>query len=45
MTYIEIRFEKKFKKKDCTPTIAPIIKGDKFNHKQCLQNNLEKEKK
>ena len=24
-----------FKMKDCTPTVAPILKGDKFNKNQC----------
>lgn len=33
----------KFKKKDYSPTVVPIIKGDKFRQKQYPQNNLKKE--
>ena len=29
--------------KDCTPTVAPIMKGDKFSKNQCPQNELERE--
>ncbi|KAG9458306.1 hypothetical protein H6P81_002814 [Aristolochia fimbriata] len=28
---------------DCTPTVAPIVKGDMFSMNQCPKNNLEKE--
>ena len=27
--------------KDCSPSIAPIVKGDRFNLEQCPKNNLE----
>ena len=29
--------------KDCTPTVAPIMKGDKFSKNKCPQNELERE--
>ena len=29
--------------KDCSPSIAPIVKGDRFNLDQCLKNDLERE--
>jgi len=29
--------------KDCSPSIAPIVKGDRFNLSQCPKNDLEKE--
>jgi len=29
--------------KDCSPSIAPIVKGDKFNLNQCPRNDLERE--
>ncbi|KAM1705942.1 hypothetical protein ACFX2K_028155 [Malus domestica] len=29
--------------KDCSPSIAPIVKGDKFSLNQCPQNDLERE--
>ncbi|XP_048447428.1 secreted RxLR effector protein 161-like [Pyrus x bretschneideri] len=29
--------------KDCSPGIAPIVKGDKFSLNQCPQNDLERE--
>ena len=32
----------KFQMKDCSPSVAPIVKGDKFSLSQCPQNNLEK---
>ena len=28
--------------KDCSPSIAPIIKGDKFSLNQCPNSDLEK---
>ena len=27
----------------CSPSVAPIVKGDKFNLNQCPKNNLEQE--
>jgi Reverse transcriptase (RNA-dependent DNA polymerase) len=41
-TYINKVLER-FRMKDCSPSIAPIVKGDKFNLKQCPKNNLERE--
>ena len=29
--------------KDCSPSIAPIVKGDWFNLNQCPKNDLERE--
>ncbi|XP_034685656.1 secreted RxLR effector protein 161-like [Vitis riparia] len=29
--------------KDCSPSIAPIVKGDRFNLDQCPKNDLERE--
>ena len=29
--------------KDCSPSVAPIMKGDKLSLNQCLKNDLEKE--
>ena len=29
--------------KDCSPSVSPIVKGDKFNMNQCLKNDLERE--
>ena len=29
--------------KDCSPSVAPIVKGDKFNLNQCPKNDLERE--
>ena len=29
--------------KDCSPSVAPIMKGDKFNLNQCPKNDLERE--
>ena len=31
--------------KDCSPSVAPIVKGDKLSLNQCLKNDLEKESK
>ena len=28
---------------DCSPSVAPIMKGDKLSLNQCLKNDLEKE--
>ena len=41
-TYIQKVLER-FGMKDCSPSVAPIVKGDKFHMNQCLRNNLEKE--
>ena len=41
-TYIQKVLER-FGMKDCSPSIAPIVKGDKFHMNQCLRNDLEKE--
>ena len=40
--YIE-KVLKRFGMKDCTPTVAPIMKGDKFSKNKCPQNELERE--
>ena len=29
--------------KDCSPSVAPIVKGDRFNFNQCPKNNFERE--
>ena len=29
--------------KDCSPNMAPILKGDRFNLNQCPKNDLERE--
>ena len=29
--------------KDCLPSVAPIVKGDRFNLNQCPKNDFEKE--
>ncbi|KAG9458112.1 hypothetical protein H6P81_002620 [Aristolochia fimbriata] len=41
-TYINKILER-FRMQDCTPTVAPIVKGDMFSMNQCPKNNLEKE--
>ena len=41
-TYIQKVLER-FGMKDCSPSIAPIVKGDKFHMNQCPRNDLEKE--
>ena len=41
-TYINKVLER-FRMKDCSPSIAPIVKGDKFNLNQCPRNDLERE--
>ena len=33
----------RFRMKDCSPSIAPIVKGDKLNLNQCPKNDFEKE--
>ena len=30
--------------KDCLPSVAPIVKGDRFNLNQCPKNDFEREK-
>ncbi|XP_070005939.1 secreted RxLR effector protein 161-like [Nicotiana tabacum] len=37
------RILERFGMKNCSPIVAPIIKGDKFSLNQCPQNALEKE--
>ena len=32
-----------FKMKDCSPSVAPIVKGDTFNLNQCPKNDFERE--
>ena len=29
--------------KDCSPSVAPIVKGDRFKLNQCPKNDFEKE--
>eukprot|EP00253_Pinus_taeda_P006406 PITA_06406 len=41
-TYIN-KFLERFRMKDCSPSVAPIVKGDRFNLNQCPKNNFEKE--
>ena len=41
-TYINKVLER-FRMKDCSPSVAPIIKGDKLSLNQCPKNDLEKE--
>ena len=33
----------RFRMKDCSSSIAPIVKGDRFNLNQCPKNDLERE--
>ncbi|XP_068649563.1 secreted RxLR effector protein 161-like [Aristolochia californica] len=33
----------RFQMKGCSPSVAPIVKGDRFNWNQCPKNNLERE--
>ena len=42
-TYINKVLER-FRMKDCSPGVAPIVKGDKFSLNQCPSNDLEKKK-
>ncbi|RVX19854.1 Retrovirus-related Pol polyprotein from transposon TNT 1-94 [Vitis vinifera] len=39
-TYIN-KVLKRFRMKDCSPRIDPIMKGDRFNLDQCPKNDLE----
>ncbi|KAL5827481.1 hypothetical protein ACOSQ4_019278 [Xanthoceras sorbifolium] len=41
-TYINKVLER-FRMKDCSPSVAPIVKGDRFNLNQCPKNDLERE--
>ncbi|WJX19405.1 hypothetical protein P8452_09107 [Trifolium repens] len=41
-TYINKVLER-FRMKDCSPSVAPIVKGDKFNLSQCPKNEFERE--
>ncbi|CAL9098155.1 unnamed protein product [Musa textilis] len=41
-TYINKLLER-FRMKDCSPSVAPIMKGDRFNLNQCPKNNFERE--
>ena len=41
-TYINKVFER-FRMKDCSPSVAPIMKGDKLSLNQCPKNDLENE--
>ena len=40
---ISISFREISRMKDCSPSIAPIVKGDRFNLEQCPKNDLEQE--
>ena len=39
-TYINKVLER-FNMKNCSPSVAPILKGDKFDLNQCLKNDFE----
>ncbi|KAL0453458.1 UNVERIFIED_CONTAM: Retrovirus-related Pol polyprotein from transposon TNT 1-94 [Sesamum latifolium] len=41
-TYINKVLER-FRMKDCSPSVAPIVKGDKLHLNQCPRNDLERE--
>jgi len=41
-TYINKILER-FPMKDCSPSVAPIVKGDRFNLNQCPKNDFERE--
>ena len=41
-TYIN-RVLERFRMKDCLPSVAPIVKGDRLNLNQCPKNDFEKE--
>eukprot|EP00253_Pinus_taeda_P019588 PITA_19588 len=41
-TYINKILER-FRMKDCSPSVAPIVKGDRFNLSQCSKNDFERE--
>ncbi|GJZ21614.1 putative RNA-directed DNA polymerase [Tanacetum coccineum] len=42
MGYID-KILKKYNMQNCSPTIAPVVKGDKFGAYQCPKNKLEQE--
>ncbi|XP_068658062.1 secreted RxLR effector protein 161-like [Aristolochia californica] len=35
----------RFQMKSCSPSVAPIVKGDRFNLNQCPKNDLEREQR
>ena len=41
-TYINKVLER-FRMKNCSPSISPIVKGDRFNLNQCPKNDIERE--
>jgi len=41
-TYIDKLLER-FRMKDCSPSVASIVKDDRFNLNQCPKNNFERE--
>eukprot|EP00253_Pinus_taeda_P009249 PITA_09249 len=41
-TYINKILER-FQMKNCSPSVAPIVEGDRFNLNQCSKNNFERE--
>ena len=43
-TYISKVLER-FNMKNCSPSVAPILKGDRFDLNQCLKNDFEREHK
>ena len=40
-TYVNKVLER-FRIKDCSPSVSPIVKGDKFNLNQCPKNDLDR---
>ena len=42
-TYIN-KVLKRFQMKNCSPSIAPIVKGDRLNLNQCPKNDFERER-
>ncbi|KAL6349316.1 hypothetical protein AAG906_033972 [Vitis piasezkii] len=40
-TYIN-KVLKRFRMKDCSPSVSPIVKGDRFHLNQCPKNDLER---
>ncbi|RVW94614.1 Retrovirus-related Pol polyprotein from transposon TNT 1-94 [Vitis vinifera] len=41
-TYINKVLER-FRMKNCSPSVSPIVKGDRFNLDQCPKNDIERE--
>ena len=41
-TYINKILER-FRMKDCSPSVAPTVKGDRFNLNQCPKDDFERE--